>query len=102
MKAVTMSRFDTRISNEMKELFEYAAEVGGYKTLTEFVIQSAKQQAEKIIEKHNSILASKKDQEIFFKAIMNPQEPNSNLQEAAKRYKKLKQKNELSNKSAKK
>jgi uncharacterized protein (DUF1778 family) len=102
MKSASMTRFDTRISVEMKELFEYAAEVGGYKTLTEFVIFSVKQQAEKIIEKHNTILASQKDQEIFFKAIMNPQEPNTHLKEAAKRYKKLKQQNDLSDSSSKK
>lgn len=102
MKATAMTRFDTRISAEMKALFEFAAEVGGYKTLSEFVINSAKQQAEKIIEKHNAILASQKDQEIFFQAIMNPQEPNIKLKDAAKKLKKLKQQNELPDKSAKK
>lgn len=92
MKAANMTRFDTRLSTEMKEFFEYAADLAGYKTLTEFVIYSVKVQAEKIVEKHNAILASQKDQEIFFTAIMNPDEPNVNLKEAAKRYKKTNRK----------
>jgi len=44
----------------------------------------------------------KKDQEIFFKAIMNPDEPNKKLKAAAERYKKTKKGNELSNSSTKK
>lgn len=90
MKAAAITRFDTRLSAELKELFEKAAELGGYKTLSEFVIYSVKLQAEKIIDNHNAILASKKDQEIFFKAIINSGEPNNKLKEAANRYKKIK------------
>ncbi|WP_341841203.1 DUF1778 domain-containing protein [Chitinophaga caseinilytica] len=99
MKAAAITRFDARLSAEMKDLFEQAAELGGYKTLSEFVIYSAKLQAEKIIDKHNEILASKKDQEIFFNAIMDSSEPNSKLKKAANRYKKLTRSNELSDSS---
>ena len=87
MKTLEKSRFDTRLPKEQKELFEYAANLGGFKTLSEFVIFSAQQQAANIIEKKNDILASKKDQETFFNAIMKPQQPNSRLQKAAMRYK---------------
>jgi uncharacterized protein (DUF1778 family) len=102
MKTANATRFDTRLSAEMKDFFEQAAELGGYKTFSEFVIYSVKLQAEKIFEKHNTILASKKDQEIFFSAIMNPDEPNSELKEAAERYKKMTRRDELSNSSIKK
>ena len=71
MKTLEKSRFDTRLPKEQKELFEYAANLGGFRTLTEFVIFSVQQQASIIIEKRNSILSSKKDQEIFFEAIVN-------------------------------
>jgi len=60
MKAASTTRFDTRLSVEMKEFFEQAADLGGFKTLSEFVIYSVKLQAEKIVDKHNAILASKK------------------------------------------
>ena len=86
MKEIAMARFDTRMPLEQKEFFEYAASLGGFRTLTEFVMYSIKLEADKIVEKHNSILASRKDQEIFFNAIINPQQPNSKLKKAAKRY----------------
>ncbi|HXL55591.1 MAG TPA: DUF1778 domain-containing protein [Chitinophagaceae bacterium] len=89
MKTLEKSRFDTRLPKEQKELFEYAANLGGFRTLTEFVIFSVQQQASTIIEKYNSILATKKDQEIFFHAITNPQEPNNRLKKAALRYDKV-------------
>jgi uncharacterized protein (DUF1778 family) len=87
MKTAATSRFDTRLPKEQKAFFEYAASLGGFRTLTEFVVFSVQQQASSIIEKHNSILASKNDQEIFFKAIMNPQKPNESLRRAAMRFK---------------
>lgn len=89
MKAATMTRFDTRLSAEMKGFLEQAAELGGFKTLSEFVIYSAKLQAEKIVDKHNAIIASTKDQEIFFDAITNPGKPNKKLKNAAERYNKM-------------
>lgn len=88
MKTTTQSRFDTRLSKEQKEYFEYAAQLGGFRTLTEFVIHSAQKQATQIVEKHHSILHSKKDQEVFFDALMNPTKPNTNLKKAVARYNK--------------
>jgi len=88
MKTLEKSRFDTRLTKEQKEFFEYAASLGGFRSLTEFVIFSVQQQANNIIEKRNSILASKRDQEIFFKAIIKPQEPNNKLKQAALRFNK--------------
>jgi len=83
------ARFDTRLSKEQKELFEYAANLGGYRTLTEFVITSAKVKADEIVERHRSIVTSKKDQRIFFDAILNPPAPGKRLSAAAKRYNKF-------------
>ena len=57
MKASERARFDTKLPIEQKERFEYAAQIGGFRTLTEFIIFSAQQQANLIIEKNNSILA---------------------------------------------
>ncbi len=88
MRAVEKTRFDTRLPREQKEFFEYAASLGGYRTLTEFIISSAQKQAKKIVEDHNKILASKRDQEIFFNALSNPEKPNENLKNAMNRYKK--------------
>lgn len=88
-----IARFDTRLPKAQKEFFEYAANLGGYRTLTEFVIVSVQSKADEIVEKHNAIVASKRDQEIFFGAIMNPPAPGKKLSAAAKKYNKwMKQK----------
>jgi uncharacterized protein (DUF1778 family) len=86
MKTIVKSRFDTRLPKEQKEYFEYAANLGGFRNLTEFMIFSAQQQANIIVENRNAILASKMDQEIFFEAIMKPSRPNSKLKKAVTRY----------------
>lgn len=88
MKAALKSRFDTRLPKEQKEFFEYAASLGGFRTLTDFVLFSVQERAKKIIEDRESILASRRDQDIFFKAIMNPEKPNESLKKAALVYKK--------------
>jgi uncharacterized protein (DUF1778 family) len=86
MKTTSKARFDTRLRQEQKEFFEYAARLGGFRTLTEFVVFSAQKRAEEIVEEHNKILASKRDREIFFNALTNPPHPNKYLKKAASRY----------------
>lgn len=87
MASIEMARFNARLTQEQKEFFEYASRLGGFRSLTEFIIQSAQVKANEIVEEHNQILASKKDQEIFFDAIMNPSEPNEELKNALLAYK---------------
>jgi uncharacterized protein (DUF1778 family) len=82
-----MSRFDARLQREQKELFEYAAQLGGFRNLTDFVINVLTEKSNAIIEKHNTIIASKRDAEIFFDALTRDIEPNEALKKAAKRYK---------------
>lgn len=89
MSNATKTRVDIRLAKKQKEYFEYAAKLGGFKTLTDFVIFSGEQQANQIVEKHNTILASKRDQEVFFDALINPQPANERLRKAAIRYKEL-------------
>lgn len=83
------ARFDTRITTEQKESFEKATHLGGYRSLTHFVVESAEEKAKEIITKKEQILASKRDCEIFFDAITNPGKPNKELQKAAQDYKDL-------------
>ncbi len=86
MNAMDKARFDTRLPKEQKDFFEYAASLGGFRTLTDFVISSVQEKAKKIVEEHDSILASKRDQEIFFNAITGTQNPNESLKSAARKY----------------
>jgi uncharacterized protein (DUF1778 family) len=89
-KQLTLSgkaRFDAKIPKVQKELFEYAASLGGFRTLTDFIINAVQEKANVIIQQHNTILASEKDREIFFDALMNPPGPNQKLCDTAERYK---------------
>lgn len=90
------ARFDTKLTRVQKELFELAAKLGGFRTLTDFVITTVQEKAKLIVEQHEAILASDRDRKIFFDAIMNPPKPNQRLQEAAERYQKLRDKSEAS------
>ena len=87
MKTLAKARFDTRLPKEQKELFEYAARLGGFRTLTDFVVVTVQAKAKLIIKEHNTILASQRDQAIFFKAIKDPKKPNQSLKNAANAFK---------------
>ena len=87
------ARFDAKIPKVQKELFEYAASLGGFRTLTDFIINTVQEKANDIIREHNIILASKKDQVIFFDAFLNPSGPNQKLRDTAERYKKFMREN---------
>ncbi len=89
METIEKTRFDTRLTKEQKEFFEYAAKLGGYRTLTEFVISSALERANKLVKEHETILASERDRKLFFNAIINPIDPNDKLKKAALRYNEL-------------
>jgi uncharacterized protein (DUF1778 family) len=80
------ARFDARLTVSQKELFEEAARIKGFKSLSEFVIYTTQEAATMIIERHNAILISEKDKEIFFNALLNPPKPNSALTKAVKNY----------------
>lgn len=90
------ARFDTRLSKEQKEYFEYAAKIGGYRTLTEFVIHSAQEKARRIVQEHQDIIKSDRDRETFFNALVNPGNPNKELLQAAEEYTEYIRKNGVS------
>ena len=87
-KMYDMTRFDTRLSKEQKVLFERAASAGGYRSLTDFVLQAAHEKADKIIRESEIILASQQDRDVFFEAIINAGKPGSKLIAAAEKHKK--------------
>jgi len=88
METKEKTRFDTRLTKEQKEYFEHASRLGGFKTLSDFILTSAKNHADQIMELHQQILASEKDREVFFYALLHPKKPNALLKKAADRYKK--------------
>ena len=86
MSTQEKTRFDTRLSGKQKEIFELAAQLGGYKTLSEFILYAAQQQADLILERHRQMLTDEEDRKIFFKALLHPPKPNTTLKKAMARY----------------
>jgi uncharacterized protein (DUF1778 family) len=55
--------------------------------LNQFIIQSALEKAQSIIEQERVLNLTQKDADVFFKAIENPPQPNKELVKAAMAYK---------------
>ncbi len=81
------ARFDARLTEEQKRFFEKAAQLGGYRSLTDFVILTVQERADEIVEKQEQIIASQRDRDIFFNALLHPEKPNKALRFAAEEYK---------------
>ena len=86
---IEKARFDTRLSKEQKAFFERAARLGGFRSLTDFIVLTVQKRAKEIILEREQVIASQKDSEIFFDAITNPGKPNQKLTDAANEYKSL-------------
>jgi len=83
---IEQARFDTRLPKEQKQFFEKAAMLGGYRSLTDFIIQAVQDKAKEIIKERELIIASERDSEIFFNEITNPGSPNKSLRKAVEGY----------------
>jgi len=62
-------RWEARISPQNKELLQPAADIQG-RTLTDFVVSSLVSAANQIIQEHEIMVLSRKDQEIFVEALL--------------------------------
>lgn len=80
-------RIEIRISAQDKQVFQKAQKLSGDKSFSSFVVRVVKKQAEEIVAKNDRILASERDREIFFSAVFGERRSNSNLIEAAEKYK---------------
>ncbi len=80
------TRFDTRLTKEQKQFFERAATIGGFRSLTDFVILTVQEKAKEIIMENENVLSSKRDCEIFFNAVIQAEAPNTELISAVKQY----------------
>jgi len=80
------ARFDARLTADDKRLLDRAADLTG-RTLTEFVISSAREAAQRTIERYDvMVLTDPRDQAAFVNALLNPPAPGRRLQQAVRRY----------------
>ncbi len=80
------SRLDTRITSEQRALYERAALMGNFASLTDFLTSAADKQAEEIIQSHKALLLDDEDRELFIDLLINPPEPNEALRRAVDEY----------------
>jgi uncharacterized protein (DUF1778 family) len=80
------ARFDARLTQQQKQLFEQAAAAAGFKTLTEFVLQAAQEKAIAVLSQQQHLVLTAEAQKRFFDLIENPPEPNEYLKAAWKEY----------------
>jgi uncharacterized protein (DUF1778 family) len=78
-------RFDARINEAQKLLIQRAADLEG-RTMTDFVLDSARSAAERVIEKHDMLILTVRETEAFADAILNSPDPGSVLRRAARAY----------------
>ncbi|WP_149915387.1 type II toxin-antitoxin system TacA family antitoxin [Sphingobacterium cavernae] len=86
MATIATDRIDIRISKENKDLIKYAAEISGFKTVSEFIVSLAKNEAKRIIEEETRLLKSMDDKVLFVETLLNPPTPNKALKSALGNY----------------
>lgn len=81
------ARFEARLTKAQKTLFMRAAMLTG-KSLTEFIVASAYENASRTVREHEAMALSIRDREAFVAALLNPPAPSARLRKAARRFRK--------------
>lgn len=80
------ARLEARVSTAQKALLQRAAQLSG-RTLSEFVVASAQEAANRVIEAHETIVLTREQQSAFVQALLQAPTPGPRLRKAAKAYK---------------
>ena len=81
-------RVSARVSSKVYDAIAQAAELTGA-TLNQFLVQSAYEKAQEVIEQERFIKMTVRSASAFFDAIEQPPLPNKKLRSAVKSYKKV-------------
>jgi uncharacterized protein (DUF1778 family) len=85
-KTIERGRITARVSLSIQEKLQEAADLTGA-TLNQFVVQTALERAEQLIERETSISLTRKDAALLFSMLEEPSPPNNILAKASERYK---------------
>lgn len=85
-KAPRVERLEARVSKAQKSLFLRAATVRG-RSLTDFLIASVQEAAERALRAHEVLTLSERDRRLFVEALVKAAAPSKTLRQAARRYK---------------
>lgn len=75
------SRLEAKVNPEIYQLLKQAAAITG-RTLTDFVITVAYEEAKRTISEHQTLLLSLRDQQLLIDHLTRPFTPNASMQEA--------------------
>lgn len=78
-------RITARVSNRVRDTLEQAAELLGA-TVNQFVVQTAFEEAQRVIERESIIRLSQKDAQKVLSLLDHPPKPNKRLKDAVKSY----------------
>jgi uncharacterized protein (DUF1778 family) len=78
-------RINLRLKSSAKSLIERAASFEG-KTVSHFIVSSALEQAEKTVQKHETMILKAKDSRLFFEALAAPVRFNRKLAAALEEH----------------
>jgi len=79
-------RITARVSNRVRDTLEQAAELLGA-TVNQFVVQTAYEEAQRIIERESVIRLSQQDARKILSLLDHPPKPNRLLTDAVKKFK---------------
>ena len=78
-------RITARVSDKVRQTLEQAADLLG-STVNQFVVQTAYQEAQRVLEREAVIRLSQRDAQKILSLLENPPKPNKRLKDAAKEY----------------
>lgn len=87
-------RISIRLEPAIKQRIEQAAAID-HRSITSFIIASAAEMAEKILNRSEQLILSDQDWNKFYNALVNPQKPNKALKKAFDDYKHLNIKSDI-------
>lgn len=87
-KRAKISRFEARLSEDVKALLQQAADLRG-ETLTDFVLAASREKAVETLQEAQLVRLAAEDQKRFAEALLNPPEPSRHLRAAAERYRQI-------------
>ena len=80
-------RLQVRLDAQSKDVLQRAANYR-HETVSQFVLTSALEEAEKVIRENETITLAAPDWKLFYEALTNPPPPNAALRKAFADYKK--------------
>lgn len=84
-RPVRTEQLSMRIGPEEKAVLQQAAQLER-QTVTEFVLSTARREAERVVSEHQALQLSEQDSRAFMDAILNPPAYTPRLQQALARH----------------